>query len=159
MKDGSNTHHTGCGAGVARSRVPSSFRWWLLDTVLSVALLVAVAATAAEPEHWLNVRDCGASGSKFETTAASTAGSKQITVANVGDFKVGQGVMVSKCNPHYTNCILKPPENPYSTTPLGDAAELRGYDGGGGSWLIFLVEVNGAEPLTFRWSDDMARTW
>jgi hypothetical protein len=24
---------------------------------------------------------------------------------------------------------------------------------------VFLVEINSAEPLTFRWSDDMARTW
>ena len=159
MKDGPNTHLTVCGASVARNRVPSTFCRRLLDTARSVALLVAVAATAGEPDHWLNVKDCDASGSKFETTAASTAGSKQITVANVGDFKVGQGVMVSKCNPHFSNCILKPPENPYSTTPLGDAAELRGYDGSSGSWLIFLVEVNSAEPLTFRWSDDMARTW
>ncbi len=108
---------------------------------------------------WLNVRDYGASGSIFETTAAATAGSQQITVANVGDFQVGQGVMVSKCHPHFERCILKPPENPYGTNPLGDAAELRGYDGSGGSWLVFLVEVNGADPLTFRWSDDMAQTW
>jgi hypothetical protein len=95
----------------------------------------------------------------FETTAAATAGSKQITVAEVGDFRVGQGVMASKCNPHCERCILKPPENPYGSDPLGDAAELRGYDGSSGSWLVFLVEVNGADPLTFRWSDDMARTW
>ena len=55
--------------------------------------------------------------------------------------------------------ILKPPENPYSTNPLGDAADLRGYDGSSGSWLVFLVEVSSVDPLTFRWSDDMARTW
>ena len=60
-------------------------------------LLMATVAGAGEPapdvaafpvqpadlnsDGWLNVRDFGASGSKFETTAATTAGSKQITVA------------------------------------------------------------------------------
>ncbi len=67
--------------------------------------------------------------------------------------------MLSKCNPHYSRCILKSPENPYDTKAMGGAAELRGYDGSSGSWLVFLVEINSAEPLTFRWSDDMARTW
>ncbi len=118
-----------------------------------------LAAASGQTNAWLNVHDFGASGSTFETTAATTAGSKQIAVTNVGDFKVGHGVMISKCHPHFTRCILKSPENPYATTPLGDAAELRGYDGSSGSWLVFLVEINNADPITFRWSDDMARTW
>lgn len=142
--------------------------------MLFVLLVIAVAG-AGEPaqdaaslpaqpadsnsDGGLNVCDFGASGSKFETAAEATADSKQITVEKVDDFQVGQGVMVSKCHPHFERCILKPPENPYSTNPLGDAAELRGYDGSGGSWLVFLVEVDSADPLTFRWSDDLARTW
>ena len=40
---------------------------------------------------WLNARDCGASGSTFQTTAVTKNGSKQITVADVGDFRVGHG--------------------------------------------------------------------
>ena len=24
---------------------------------------------------------------------------------------------------------------------------------------VFILEVNAADPLTFRWSDDLARTW
>ncbi len=123
------------------------------------ALPLPAQAADHRSDAWLNVRDGGASGSVFETTAAATAGSPQITVEQVGDFQVGQAVMVSKCNPHFERCILKPPDNPYSTNPLGDAAELRGYDGSGGNWLVFLAEVDSADPLTFRWSDDMARTW
>lgn len=126
----------------------------------NIALFLASCGFAQiEGAEWLNVRDFGASGSRFETIAATTAGSKQITVKNVGDFKVGHEVLISKCHPHFTRCILKPPDNPYATTPLGDAVELRGYDGSGGSWLVFLVEINSADPLTFRWSDDLARTW
>ena len=51
---------------------------------------------------WLNVQDCGASGSEFQTIASTVSGSRQITVADIGDFEVGQGIMVSKCNIRYT---------------------------------------------------------
>jgi len=128
-------------------------------TWISLVLLGRFAIAPAGEPGWLSVTDCGASGSAYQTTAVTTAGSNEITVAEVGDFQVGQGVIVSKCNPHFERCILKPPENPYGTGPLGDAAALRGYDGSSGSWLVFLVEINSAEPLRFRWSDDMARTW
>ncbi|MDD4872761.1 MAG: hypothetical protein PHR77_19585 [Kiritimatiellae bacterium] len=129
----------------------------IIHSILVLALILA--GESSGQDNWLNVCDYGASGSKFETAASTTAGSKQLTVDKVGDFKVGQGVTISKCNPSYTRCILKPPENPFSSNPMGDAAELRGYDGSSGSWLIFLVEINSIDPLTFRWSDDMARTW
>jgi len=134
---------------------PGSLSW------VPVLLLGSFGLAAADTDQpgWLSVADCGASGSPYQTTAATTADSAQITVTEVGDFQVGQCVTVSKCNPHFEHCILKPPENPYSTAPLGDAADHRGYDGTSGSWLIFLGEVNRAEPLTFRWSDDLARTW
>jgi hypothetical protein len=121
--------------------------------------LAATNEPPSQASQWLNAADFGASGSTFEVIATTTERSKQITVAKVGDFKVGQGVMLSKCSPQFTRCFLKPPDNPFATTPLGDAAELRGYDGSAGNWLVFLVEINNAEPLTFRWSDDMARTW
>ncbi|MEW6354979.1 MAG: hypothetical protein AB1696_01520 [Planctomycetota bacterium] len=127
---------------------------------LSFCVLTTYVVMAAdERPGWVNAKDCGASGSVFETTASTAAESKEIVVKDVGDFKAGQGVMISRCNPHYERCFLKPPDNPYAVPPLGDAAELRGYDGSIGSWLVFLVEINSAEPLTFRWSDDMARTW
>jgi hypothetical protein len=130
-----------------------------MNRTLWPALVLALASAQAQTNNWINVQDLGASGSTFETTAATTEGSRQITVAKVGDFQAGQGVMISKCSPQFTRCFLKPPENPFATTPLGDAAELRGYDGSAGGWLVFLVEINSVEPLTFRWSDDMARTW
>ena len=81
-------------------------------------------------DGWLNVRDCGASGSKFQTTASTVSGSKQITIADVGDFKVGQGVMVSKCNIHYTPTTLWGIDFPFSNTkPAENSVEVRGYDG------------------------------
>ena len=115
-------------------------------------LLLATVAGAGEPapnvatfpaqpadlnsDSWLNARDFGASGSKFETTAATTDGSKQITVANVGDFQVGQGVMVSKCNIRYTPTQLWGTGEPYrNSKPLENSVEVRGYDGSAGSWV------------------------
>jgi hypothetical protein len=131
-----------------------------LPAILGIIVLtVRLGLPQAYSAESVNARDVGASGSKFETTAATTADSQQIVVASLGDFKVGQGVMISKCHPHFEHCILKAPDNPFGEPPLGDAAELRGYDGTGGGWTVFLVEINNVNPLTFRWSDDMARTW
>lgn len=141
-----------------------------------LAFLVAAVAGAAEPAQtlapaqtpradrdsnlWLNVRDFGASGSTFETTAVTTAESKQITVANVGDFKVGQGVMVSKSNIRYTPTKLWGTGEPYrNTKPLQDSVEVRGYDGSAGSWVIYLLDLQPAASPAFRWSDDLGRTW
>jgi len=112
------------------------------------------------PGGWVNVRDTGASGSEFETTAATAAGSNQITVAEVGDLQVGQQITVSRCNIRYLRPTQSGPGEPYSTSkPLGDALEMRGYDGGGGSWLTYIVEIDGADPVTCRWKSDLAKPW
>ncbi len=111
-------------------------------------------------EQWLNVAECGASGSDFATTANVTAGSKEITVADPGDFKAGQGIILSRVNVRYDNPRLYGPGSPYSkSVPLADNVEIRGYDGSAGSWIVYLLEVDGENPATFRWSDDLARTW
>lgn len=130
----------------------------LVAAVLCI-LLLGPWALAQGPEGWLNARDFGASGSNFETTATTVEGSEQITVADVGDFEVGQGVMVSRCNIQVVAALMGP-ASPYgSRKAITDEAEIRGYDGGAGSWLIYLLEIDGADPLTFRWTDDLARTW
>ncbi len=132
----------------------------LAVAALALALCCAATALAADMSTWLNVRDAGASGSAFETTATTADGSKQITVADPGDFKVGQEVTVSKCNVQYTSRLLWGPKAVYGTTRgLGDALEIRGYDGSAGSWIYYVLDLDGADPLTFRWSDDLARTW
>jgi hypothetical protein len=130
----------------------------LLLTVLF--LLVVATAHAQAPVASVNVLEAGASGSDAQTPAATTAGSNRITVANPADFKVGQGVMVSRCNIRYLAPRIWGPTEPYSTCkPLGDAVEFRGYDGSASSWIVYILEVDGTNPTTFRWSDDLARTW
>ncbi|NUP98310.1 MAG: right-handed parallel beta-helix repeat-containing protein [Armatimonadetes bacterium] len=130
--------------------------------LLVVLLALAVVPLTAQPADlgWLNVREFGASGSAFETTAVLTAGSAAIEVKEVGDFQVGQQVMVSRANVRWAEGRVMGPGNPYgSGKKLEGHAEFRGYDGAAGSWLVLLLEIDGAEPLTFRFSDDLARTW
>ena len=81
---------------------------------------------------WINARDCGASGSTFRTNAITKAGSKQITVADVSDFKVGQGIMVSKCNIRYESVRMWSVGIPYASLIMRkpeNSFEMRGYDG------------------------------
>ena len=125
--------------------------------------LLAYKAQAEGPSSgWLNVRDCGASGSEFTTTAATTAGSNQIVVKDAGDFKVGQEVMVSRCNPRLCDDHLWGPKIQYtagSGRKLKDIVDLRGYDETSGSWTAYILDVERATPPVFRWSEDIGRTW
>jgi hypothetical protein len=121
---------------------------------------IGLHAASPEPSDWVNARDCGASGSQFQTTATTTAGSKQITVADAGDFKPGQGVMVSKCNVRYSHKSLWGPHEKYAASqPLKDEVEVRGYDGTAGSWVTYLLDIAPGTPSAFRWTDDLGRTW
>ncbi|MFA5190728.1 MAG: hypothetical protein WC740_08380 [Verrucomicrobiia bacterium] len=128
---------------------------------LNIAFLFLTCCFAeASAADWINARDLGASGSKFETTAKTTDGSKQITVANVGDFKVGQGVMVSKCNIRYTPTQLWGTGEPYrNRKPVENSVEVRGYDGSAGSWVIYIIDIEASASPAFRWTDDLGRTW
>ena len=126
--------------------------------VLLLLFCVEAAAGAAEGPGWLNVRECGASGSRFETTGTTTAGSNQVAVKDAGDFRAGQGVMVSRCNVRTYGHRLWGPGEPYAQSSADTGVEVRGYDGSAGSWIVYLMEIDGAGP-TFRWSDDLARTW
>jgi len=114
------------------------------------------------PGGWLDAVVCGASGSRFETTASTTAGVRQVTVADPGDFRPGQGVMLSKCNPRLVEDHLWGPGNQYvagSGKPLKGIVELRGYDAQAASWTVYILDVEPTATPAFRWSDDLARTW
>jgi hypothetical protein len=130
-----------------------------IAAVLMLSCLCAVALAQAPP-GWLTASDFNASGSQFSTGATTVAGSNQITVKDVGDFRVGQGVMVSRCNVQYGRATLWGPRQTYeSRRPLKDELEFRGYDGAAGSWFVYIVDVPQALPLKFRWTDDFCRTW
>jgi hypothetical protein len=131
----------------------------IIAYIMAIVICGAVWAQGPGAEGWLNVQDLGASGSDFQTTAKTTADSNVIEVADAGDFQVGQGVMVSRCNIQVKS-LLYGPGSPYRTKrDLEGAVEMRGYDGAAGSWLVYILEVDGGDPATFRWSDDLARSW
>jgi len=130
--------------------------------LLILALLLAFASTTyAQPDadRWINVRDVGASGSDSETIATTTEGSAEIVVADVGDFQVGQGVMVSRSFVRYVDAQVWGPTigKRHELTP--EEAELRGYDGASGSWDIFVIEISAGTPATFRWTNDLGLNW
>jgi len=133
-----------------------------VGAVVLTALAPTAGARAGDRQGWLNVRECGASGSAFQTTAVTTAGSREITVATGGDFQVGQGVMLSKCHPHICDDRLWGPKTTYgakSGRRLKGLIDIRGLDNTAGSWTVYVIDVHRALPPRFRWSDDMGRTW
>ncbi len=126
-----------------------------------VAIVICGAAWAQEPgtDGWRNVQDLGASGSDFQTVATTTDGSTEITVADIGDFEVGQGVMISRAFVRYVDAKVWGPTMRDRPKLTDEIAELRGYDGSSGSWTVFVVEVAPGDPATFRWTDDFALNW
>ncbi|MCE5238941.1 hypothetical protein LLH23_10665 [bacterium] len=131
-----------------------------LAPLLLVLSSLCALALAQPPAGWLNAADFNASGSEFTTGATTTAGSSQVTVKDIGDFKVGQGVMVSRCNVQYGRAGLWGPRATYEKQrPLKGEMEFRGYDGAAGSWFVYIVDVVQSSPAKWRWTDDFCRTW
>lgn len=148
------------GVGVSRAALTVCVCLFSGAAFLIGLLGLASWASAADADSWLNASDCGASGSQATTTAATVAGSHQITVAAVGDFRVGQGVMVSKCNIHASYATLWGPRKDCAAVgPLQDFVELRGYDGSQGSWVCCVLDIAPSDQPAFRWTDDLGRTW
>jgi len=133
------------------------------SSALWLAVLLASMGHAQDATAWLNAGDLGASGSDFETVATTVADSKDITVKDVGDFRVGQGVMLSKCCPRTLNGHLWGPGSTYASykgkPPLKDVMDIRGLDEKASGWSVYVVDIEPATPPSFRWSDDMGRTW
>ena len=124
------------------------------------ALAVAALLATTSARGFLNVRDFGASGSAFETSASTRAGSNRVLVEDVGDFRVGQQVMVSKCHVHYEDCRLRGPGSPYRKWKrLEGEVEIRGFDGSVDGWLPVLIDIDSVTPVTFRWTGDLGKTW
>ncbi|MDD4016704.1 MAG: hypothetical protein PHV28_02055 [Kiritimatiellae bacterium] len=131
---------------------------WILLSAVSAGLSAGSAVGA--PQEWLNAKECGASGSRYETTASTEAGSRRIKVADAGDFQVGQGVMVSKANIRYLPTRLWGAGEIYrNSKPVTNSVEVRGYDGTQGSWVVYVLDVAPSPKPAFRWTGDLGRTW
>ncbi len=135
---------------------------WFLAMLLLQAVVMHATTRSADGAHqeWLNAKDCGASGSKYETAASTEAGSRRITVADAGDFAVGQGVMVSKANIRYLPTKLWGACQTYrNSKPVNGSVEIRGYDGSEGSWVTYVLDIKPSPKPAFRWTADLGRTW
>jgi hypothetical protein len=137
------------------------FGFFVLTFIFLVVSQSAMAIAAeANRAGWLNAADFGASGSEFETAARTVAGSKQIIVADAGDFMPGQGVMLTGGHVRHSTPRLWSGGPAYENLkPLNNSVEVRGYDGGKDGWAVFLLDIAPAANPTFRWSDDLGRTW
>ena len=107
----------------------------------------------------LNVQDFGASGSEFETLADTAAGSNTITLQEIGDFQQGQQVAISRCNPHITDGRLWGRPQGVPQSDFSQQVQVRGYDAALGNWTVYVLDFEGTNPPTFRWSDDLALSW
>ena len=146
----------------------------LAACLLTVVWPHGVTAAGAAADPWLNVKQCGASGSGYETPAKVTAGSNRIELRDIGDFRAGQQVMIQHADAHIEgvedngldgnkdvkDIWLRGPSSPY-TQKLRITGELdiRGFDGGNGDWLMYVLIIDGTRPTTFRWSDEMGHRW
>lgn len=103
-------------------------------------------------DAWINAKDCGASGSEFQTSGKIFKDSSEIKVDAVGDFQIGQWVTVSGCNLHYYGMVYNEKEPFYARNQklLEDEIELRGLNEGK-LWQTFLVHFEKADPVTFKW--------
>lgn len=134
----------------------------IASTITAAVFLTVAGGTthgADKTGPWLNVREYGASGSRFQTTGRTEAGSNQVTVSDVGDFQVGQGVTISKCNVDYGSPRIYDPGEMYKNHRVKDEFELRGFNGKGTGWRTFVVTIDGENPATCRWSNDCGKTW
>ena len=116
-------------------------------------------------ESYINARDWGATGSRYETAAITESGSAKITVGDVGDFKVGDEVLLSGGGYRYVSKVFserpdRSPINPRKRKyfiPIEDRIELEGELSG--DWLVYMIDICPEEPDVFRWSVDFGRSW
>lgn len=116
---------------------------------------------------FLNAKDFGASGSEYVTKATSTNGSCEFTLESIGDFRVGDEVIVKGSNPHFETDKLfeRRPRTPNSgrvwkhNQPINGRVELDGYDGTQGDWEVYFFDMCPEMPDVFRWTKDFGVTW
>ena len=118
-------------------------------------------------DGYINARDFGASGSEFVTAAHSVAGAFDYELESIGDFKVGDEVLIKGCNPHIEAAVLFERKDmrvlnrrPWThSQPLGDRVELVGYDGTQGDWVVYFIDMWPESQDTFRYSKNYGVDW
>ena len=115
----------------------------------------------------LNLHDFGRVGSDFKTTAVCTADSKKFKLDCVGDFAVGDEVIVIGSSPEIImeRLFERKDSSPVNrrtwihNQPLGERALLRGYDGTQGDWVVYFFDMCPEMPDVFRWTKNFGVDW
>jgi len=126
---------------------------------LRLILFLTLVPLSVAAGEWVNARDHRASGSEFATHGTIKAGSKKLTVVDVGDFAVGQGVVVYGGDVRVEDARIYDPGQITAHRPIRDEIEIRGFDAKDAKARTFALEVESERPLTFRWSNDYANNW
>jgi hypothetical protein len=116
---------------------------------------------------FINARDYGVSGSEFSCRAKAADGSCLFTLENIGDFKVGDEVLVRGAYIHTEAAVMferkdSSPKNPRKwrhNRPIGDELELIGYSGSHGGRAVYFFDFYPESPDDFRWSCDYGLSW
>jgi len=120
-----------------------------------------------EQKNFLCATDFGAQGSDFTTKGYIAEASNVITVDHVGDFRIGDEIIVTGCNIHNPARVLferrdTSPINPrpwHHGAELLDRVEHRGYNGSDGDWVVYYFDICPEAADTFRWTKDFGRNW
>lgn len=109
---------------------------------------------------YLNAKDFGACGSAFETVGYTQSGTNHITVRDTGDFKVGQELSMSGALPR-CDCfrIFSPSLPDPGHRAIEREVQIRNWDASNGNHVVYILDIDTANPNVFRWSDDQGRIW
>jgi len=105
---------------------------WIFGSAVADAQTPIADVSPLRPSHqnhsWVNARNHGVSGSEFTARGVIEAGSKELTVADAGDFKVGQGVVVYGANVRIEDARIYDPGQITLHHPIESEIEIRGFD-------------------------------
>jgi hypothetical protein len=118
-------------------------------------------------ERYINAADVGVSGSEYKTLALSSEGSEYFKLDNVGDFSVGDEVLVIGADPHIEAAVLFERKDmrvknrrPWiHNQPIGDRVLFDGYDGTAGDFVVYFIDMAPEMGNSFRWSKNFGITW
>lgn len=109
---------------------------------------------------YLNAKDFGACGSKFETTAHTTENSNVVVLDDIGDFEVGQEIKIKGALPRHECFRLFGPNGVhFLNRDIVDEIKIRGWNGNNGDHVPYIIDIPKESNNHFRWTDDLGRTW
>ena len=116
-------------------------------------------------DKFLNAANYGASGSIFETIAETTAGSNAVAVEDVGDFAVGQEVLLTRGYQRHVSEVIfdRKDTSPINRRPWKHGKPLEGrvelLGNADEEWVTYIIDFNPNTPSVLRWTKDYGRNW